>query len=150
MTSSIRKHQTHNLQHHLVREQKRDFHDVYSVVGLIGEGSISNIYKIMKIQSHRRGSARLRGSIRRRSAVFRTSLKPERRKTVTGEVYALKEIDISYVKEGYVDELRNEIELLKDIDHQNIIKLYETFYYRKKLSMVIELCSGGDLYARNP
>lgn len=32
----------------------------------------------------------------------------------------------------------------------SLSKAYETYYYQRKLSMVIELCDGGDLYARNP
>jgi serine/threonine protein kinase len=134
-----------SLQASLVREQKRDYHQVYDVVGLIGEGSISNIYKIKKKQPAFRGSARKHG---RSNAVDKTRHK--RHKTLSGEVYALKEIDLAFVKEGHEDELRNEIDLLKQLDHPNIIKAYETFLFKKKLSIVLELCTGGDLHKRHP
>ena len=41
--------------------------------------------------------------------------------------------------------LQNEISALKAIKHENVIRLYETFYNEKYLLIVIELCSGGDL-----
>lgn len=132
----------------LVQERKRDYNDVYDVVSLIGEGSISNIYKIRKKESE---SSRKHGRSNRTNRMLPgTKIKLKRKKTHRGEVYALKEIDLAFVKEGCVEELRNEIDLLKHLDHPNIIKAYETFIYRKKLSIVLELCTGGDLYTRHP
>jgi serine/threonine protein kinase len=34
--------------------------------------------------------------------------------------------------------------------HQNIVRAVETFEYRNSLYVVLELCSGGDLYSRDP
>jgi serine/threonine protein kinase len=150
--SLTRKQNNDSLQRHLVREQQQDIHEVYEIVGIIGEGSISNIYKIVK-KKKRRPSDNLRSIVRRRSSSLLCKShkkRVERRSTISGQQYALKEIDTAFVKEGLVDELKNEIELLKDLDHPNIIKAYETYYYKRKLSMVLELCAGGDLYTRNP
>lgn len=47
-------------------------------------------------------------------------------------------------------ELRNEISILKSLDHPNIVRAIETFDYHHRLFIVLELCSGGDLYARDP
>lgn len=153
-----------SLQRNLVREQYRDYHEVYNVVGIIGEGSISNIYKIMKREDVLSSSSLSRDRSNRRhqsSTILVSSTlslprrpskrdKVKRHRTIKGEVYALKEIDIDYVKEGYVDELRNEVELLRELDHPHIIRLYETFYHKGKLSIVLELCTGGNLNTRNP
>jgi serine/threonine protein kinase len=38
-----------------------------------------------------------------------------------------------------------EVELLKKLNHKNIVKLYEYFETEKYTLFVIELCSGGDL-----
>lgn len=66
-------------------------------------------------------------------------------------VYAMKSIHLHCVKDpSFVDELKNEIEVLKTLDHPYIIKIFETFDYKKQLFVVMELCSGGDLYARDP
>jgi serine/threonine protein kinase len=139
----------HSFRANLVREQKRDYHDFYNVVSLIGESSISNIYKIKKKALAIGGSSR---KLSRSNGVDKTvpGTRNNRKKTHGGQVYALKEIDLAFIKKGYVEELRNEIDLLKHLDHPNIIKAYETFIYRKKLSIVLELCSGGDLYTRHP
>lgn len=36
------------------------------------------------------------------------------------------------------------------LDHPNIVRPIETFDYRQRLYIVLELCSGGDLYGREP
>jgi calcium-dependent protein kinase len=133
-----------SLQRNLVREQHRDFHEVYHVEGIIGEGSISNIYKIKKRKSviGRSSFSKKRGSTGK--------TRRDKKRTVSGQVYALKEIDTAGVKEGYMEELFNEVALLRQLDHPHIVKLYETYFHRRKLSIVIELCTGGDLYKRNP
>lgn len=64
--------------------------------------------------------------------------------------YALKKIDTSRVDIKYMDALRNEIAIFKSLDHPNIIKAYETFEYRRELSIIMELATGGDLYTRRP
>jgi serine/threonine protein kinase len=66
--------------------------------------------------------------------------------------FALKEIDLTMVAEDKLDQLKNEVEILKTLDHMNIIKAYETFQApsAKRLMIVMELCTGGDLHARFP
>jgi len=65
--------------------------------------------------------------------------------------YALKTIHLDRIMdETYVQELRNEISILSALDHPNIVKAIETFDFRNQLYMVLELCSGGDLYCRDP
>uniref|UniRef100_A0A7S1ZH63 Calmodulin n=1 Tax=Trieres chinensis TaxID=1514140 RepID=A0A7S1ZH63_TRICV len=65
--------------------------------------------------------------------------------------YALKTIHLDCITDPcYVEELKNEIEVLKQLDHPNIVRAIETFDYSDQLFMVLELCSGGDLYARDP
>ena len=43
----------------------------------------------------------------------------------TGEKYALKCMEMRRIDPELLDDLRNEIELLKLLDHPNVIKLYE-------------------------
>lgn len=75
---------------------------------------------------------------RRRSALYEVS-------------YALKSIHLNRINDiSFITEMKNEIDILKRMDHPNIIKPIETFDYRKQLYVVMELCSGGDLYSRDP
>lgn len=65
--------------------------------------------------------------------------------------YALKTILLDRCSSvDFKEELKNEVEILKSLDHPNIVRAIETFDYRNRLFIVLELCSGGDLYSRDP
>jgi serine/threonine protein kinase len=67
------------------------------------------------------------------------------------EMYAMKSIHLSRIAdETFVEELKNEIAILKRLDHPHIVRPIETFNHRNQLFIVMELCSGGDLYSRDP
>jgi calcium-dependent protein kinase len=55
---------------------------------------------------------------------------------------------VKAIKRKHVDGIsfNNEIEILKSVDHPNIIKLFECFYDNSYFYMIEEYCSGGDLY----
>jgi calcium-dependent protein kinase len=71
--------------------------------------------------------------------------------TITGLFFAVKTIrrdmlkpkDTSFVKRH---SLETEIEILKTLDHPNVIKLYEVWEDTRAIYLVMELCSGGELY----
>lgn len=65
--------------------------------------------------------------------------------------YAMKSIHLNRVTDAsFVLELRNEISILKQLDHPHIVRAMETFEHRNQIFIVMELCSGGDLYSRDP
>eukprot|EP00916_Digyalum_oweni_P019570 GHVL01032579.1.p1 GENE.GHVL01032579.1~~GHVL01032579.1.p1 ORF type:complete len:476 (-),score=73.57 GHVL01032579.1:69-1496(-) len=64
----------------------------------------------------------------------------------TGAVRAVKTISKSQVKN--IDRFRQEIAIMKQLDHPNIIKLYETFEDKKNIYLVLEICTGGELFDR--
>ena len=65
--------------------------------------------------------------------------------------YALKSIHLDRCStKEYVDELKNEVAILKSLDHPNIVRAIETYDYNNRLYLVLSLCSGGDLYTREP
>jgi serine/threonine protein kinase len=69
----------------------------------------------------------------------------------TTVVYALKSIILERVTDSvFKKELLNEIAILRSLDHPNIVKAVETYDYKNRMYLVLELCSGGDLYARDP
>lgn len=45
-------------------------------------------------------------------------------------------------------ELEAEIEIMKHLDHPNIVKLYEVFEDYVNIHLVLELCTGGELFQR--
>jgi len=45
-----------------------------------------------------------------------------------------------------IERFHNEVNALKTLDHPNIIKLFEIFMDKKKVYLVQELCTGGELF----
>jgi serine/threonine protein kinase len=65
--------------------------------------------------------------------------------------YAMKSIHLNRVTHAtFVTELKNEIAILKKLDHPHIVRAMETFEHRNQIFIVMELCYGGDLYSRDP
>ena len=62
-------------------------------------------------------------------------------------VFALKSIMKERMKED-LKQLEEELEVMKTIDHPNLIKFYETYVDDKYYHFVIEFCEGGELFER--
>jgi len=43
---------------------------------------------------------------------------------------------------------KNEIEILRNLDHPHIIKLFETYEDTRNIYLVMEVCEGGELFDR--
>ena len=102
----------------LVPESKADPYEIYTVVKCLGEGSFGKVFKV----KHK----------------------------ISGEFRAMKVINkypttLSAEEE---QEILKEINILKLLDHPNIIKVYEYYNSKRKLFIVTELCTGGELFDR--
>ncbi|KDQ62037.1 hypothetical protein JAAARDRAFT_189411 [Jaapia argillacea MUCL 33604] len=65
----------------------------------------------------------------------------------TGETVAVKEIQLSNIPKGELGEIMSEIDLLKNLDHPNIVK-YKGFKKEKEyLYIILEFCENGSLHA---
>lgn len=64
----------------------------------------------------------------------------------TKSVRAIKVISKGHMKN--IDKFRAEIEIMKALDHPNIIKLFETFEDQRNIYLAMELCTGGELFDR--
>jgi len=65
---------------------------------------------------------------------------------VTGEMFAIK--SIRKVKVKRIEMLKREVEILKEVNHPNILKLKEVHEDEDYLHLVTELCTGGELFER--
>ncbi len=65
----------------------------------------------------------------------------------TGKKFALKILCKKNMDLNDLDLVRTEIEILKICQHPNIIKLYETFENSEYFYIIMEYCSGSDLFS---
>ena len=65
-------------------------------------------------------------------------------KDVSGRMYAIKTIDKS--RAPRLDHIKREVELLRVVDHPNILKMYEFFEDEKRYYIVTDICKGGELF----
>ena len=64
----------------------------------------------------------------------------------TGDQRAVKVIAKQSMSEHEQQTLYNEINILKSLDHPNVVKVYEYFEDEKRFFIVTEICSGGELF----
>ncbi|KAH9252932.1 hypothetical protein BASA81_009088 [Batrachochytrium salamandrivorans] len=62
-----------------------------------------------------------------------------------GQVYAVKSLNVDQMDGAQLQELQIEIEMLRKLDHPNIITLMEVFQSKKNIMIVMEHCAGRDL-----
>ena len=59
---------------------------------------------------------------------------------------ALKAVKKNRLQREKIMDMRREIEIMKALDHPNIVKLYQTFEDHSYIYMIMELCTGGELF----
>ena len=58
----------------------------------------------------------------------------------------MKIIKFKSSSEGIISTISKEINILKSLDHPNIIKVYEFYKTEKYIYIINELCTGGELF----
>lgn len=66
----------------------------------------------------------------------------------TGMVRAIKIINNDAINEEEKKRIVGEVEILKSLDHPNIIRVFEYFQDSRNFYIVTELCTGGELFER--
>ena len=131
---------------------RKNVWNFYNKDAVIGLGSISNIYRVtrkLKKESSSLITSNIFCGCFSSSKHVKKSVKEED-ESFHNNYFALKMIDTRLVNDEYLQEMRNEIDIFKSLNHPNILKAYETFHTKKNISIIMELCTGGDLYSRNP
>ena len=60
------------------------------------------------------------------------------------KIFAIKEINISIHKKN-IERFREEVKLMKNLHHHNIVKLYDTIENEDYMYLILEYCEHGDL-----
>ena len=68
------------------------------------------------------------------------------RNEITDAIKAMKIIKKSELEEDNEKEIINEINVLRKMYHPNILKIFEFYSNKDYYAMILELCSGGELY----
>ena len=66
--------------------------------------------------------------------------------TKTNILYAIKSIKTKKLSKKIIENLNSEIEILSNIDHPNIIKIYDIIRTENCIHLVLDYCDGGDLH----
>ncbi|GFH56527.1 hypothetical protein CTEN210_13003 [Chaetoceros tenuissimus] len=133
----------------IVRKNVWNFYNKDAVIGL---GSISNIYRVtrkLKKESSSHIASNIFCGCFSSSKHIKQSV-AENDSSHDEKYFVLKMIDTRLVNDDYLQEMRNEIDIFQSLNHPNILKAYETFHTMKNISIIMELCTGGDLYSRRP
>ena len=59
---------------------------------------------------------------------------------------AIKVIDKSKLSVEDLESLKKEVFIMQTVDHPNIVKYFETYDDKKFIYLVMELCTGGELF----
>ena len=78
-------------------------------------------------------------------AVVKKAINKQKDSKIPKEV-AIKIIDKAKVED--MGDITREIEIMQDINHPNVINLFEIFDEPKKMNLVMELVTGGELFDR--
>jgi serine/threonine protein kinase len=66
----------------------------------------------------------------------------------TNEHVAVKVIDKRLFANSYnVKNIQSEIEIMKKVDHPNIVKLFDVYQTTNNMYIITELCEDGDFYS---
>mmetsp|Transcript_24292 Transcript_24292/g.50120 ORF Transcript_24292/g.50120 Transcript_24292/m.50120 type:complete len:577 (-) Transcript_24292:498-2228(-) len=137
--------------------------EVYEIMEIVGQGSMGEVAVCRKkLDSSEKVDARTENLVALSereddetikiaaeisatlNAEFHSKPKPHKRRR-----YACKTLNTMWMKNSDIMEYLNEVNILRDLDHPNIIQLFEVFSVKRKIWLIMELCTGGDLTARS-
>jgi serine/threonine protein kinase len=147
----------HSIHDAMLHEKETSVHQKYDEVEVLGTGSMGHVSKVRVKEGSEAGSTyravttsrsgsnegSRHGEARTRTLTPSNSNISDRSRRV---FYALKSIQLDRVSPTFVEELKNEIDILKTMDHPNIVRLNEVYYHKKQIHMILELCDGGKSY----
>ena len=103
-----------NARNFVVGRKNTNVFDIYDKIKKLGEGAFGSVFQVKRKNSGRE------------------------------IIRAMKEISKESIDNEESEEIRNEIEVLRNLDHPNIMKIFEFFEDDKKMYLICEFCGGGE------
>ena len=69
-------------------------------------------------------------------------------KKTLGRTFAMKTVNHALMSKPEITEFENELAILRELDHPCIVQLFEVYNHKRKMWLVMECCTGGDLTSR--
>jgi serine/threonine protein kinase len=157
----------------LVEHHHLSFHDYYEVGRKLGEGSFGDVHeafsrpinrdtgrpKEMHPEGDVAAGGRFPGALGvaacglGRSSGFPSFLEDKRREVAVKVFHIVKQIDEATPRTRQQDMKKHvsfeaERSMLAQLEHPNIVRMYESFKENETLYIVLEVCRGGELYSR--
>lgn len=109
---------------------EEDVFDKYEIERVLGSGSMGEVASV-RVRTHKIGGSAF---ITKKRGLFGRVFKLQQRighlddnERTSEHEYALKSIILDRVSPTFIKELQNEINILRSLDHPNIVKLYEVY-----------------------
>jgi len=119
----------------------------YERYGELGSGSMGAVMRVNKKPEYIGGIPIYGKSKVKKKTIFGNGNKMPAHKA---QSYAMKRIILEKFSTEFIDEMKNEISILRDLDHPSIVRLYEVYDVKNQMYVVMDLCVGGDLWNRVP
>ena len=135
---------------HVTPNRSREVFNYYEIVSDIAEGSMARVWCVQKKKKPTKGKILefLKGAFK--YSVFSQGEDDSNKKGHRKRLYALKSIQKGMMTRACMKEMINELDILIHLDHPNIVRVYESFESKRQIYIVMELCSGGNLFSRSP
>lgn len=117
-----------------------------SVVGSTTGGSVNGRSILNQYEVVKQLGVGSMGSV----ASVRLKSKSPSSSTTNSGLYAMKTLRLGRLTSEFQRELENEIRIVSDLDHPGIVKFHHVIRDGRQCYVVMDLCSGGDLYKRAP
>lgn len=162
-SSSLCQRHAMAIHHHFDEDVTED----YDIIKVLGQGHLgeillvhrkintqdsSNNFLIDNINFTDSGGTEM--NMNGRSISYGTLQRPPCLKSVpsspskTMRAFACKTVHTTRLRKEDMAEMLNEIDIMRELDHPNILQLFDVYHGKRKIWLLMELCTGGDLAER--
>jgi len=130
--------------HHHFDEDVTETYDIVKVLGQGHLGEILLVHRKARSNGKENGVAGIHNGTLQRSSRLKSVSSPNK----TIRAFACKTVHTTRLRREDMAEMLNEIDIMRELDHPNILQLFDVYHGKRKIWLLMELCTGGDLAER--